>query len=189
MPILKIFRQTFFSRASCYKQSLKCLILLISLTTLMACGFQPRSGRALPPQLKLLYLKQNPGHPRLNQSIQQLFQALGIRLVDQPQKAPYIFEITQASFEHDQPSITTSNQAITYTYTLKFHYQITDSAGHILWGPQRITASRQVIMNANQIYTNNLSPFIKGQLEHEVTTLLFNQLISQQMKTALNHKR
>lgn len=166
------------------------LLLLSLLTCLLAsCGFTPRSRQELPAQISSLYVKSPHPEGQATQAILQLFRSLAIPLKNTPSEAAYTLAISQIKFSHDQPSITTSNQALTYSYRLQLSYQLLNKKNQTVVPLKTLNASRQVIMNANQIYTNNVGPFIHQQLIHEMTTLLFDQLISQNTQKALGGRK
>ncbi|MDF1796805.1 MAG: hypothetical protein P1U63_09740 [Coxiellaceae bacterium] len=156
------------------------LIVIASLSIIIAgCGIHFRSPDELPAGLRSMYLQTSDPYSNLSNLLNRMFAALDIKMAKSPDKADYIFEVIGTTFDHDNPAITTSNQAITLTYRLLLIFQI-KQGGKVVFGPRSLTATREVILNANQLFMNNVSPLVKQQLDRRMTDLVFDQLISEQ---------
>lgn len=162
---------------------------LVAATAMMlvGCGYQFRNPGELPAQFKQVTITSSQPYSQLVTSLKQLFKAMGISSHD-AKHTQYTFDIIDTHYEHDNPNITTSNQAITLTFRLITRFQIKNRSGKVLFGPKTLVATRDVILNANQLFTNNISPVVKQQLSRRMTNLIFDQLISQQAHLALGHQ-
>lgn len=159
---------------------LACLIICVS-----ACGYHFRSAKDMPAGFHQVFIETSNPYTNLVSLLKQQFKALQVGTVDKPVNAKFTFQIQDEHFEHDTQNITTSNQAITLTYRLILHFQIKSKTGKTVFGPRRLVATRDVILNANQIITNNISPLVKQQLDRRMTDLVFDQLMSEQAHHAL----
>ncbi|MDF1761631.1 MAG: hypothetical protein P1U40_13950 [Coxiellaceae bacterium] len=161
------------------KQWLRVTVIAGLAVLLISCGIQLRSPDELPAGLRSMYMQTPDPYSNLSNLLNRMFAALDIKMTKSPTKAGYIFEVIGSTFDHDNPAITTSNQAITLTYRLVLVFQI-KQGGKVVFGPRSLTATREVILNANQLFMNNVNPLVKQQLDRRMTDLVFDQLISEQ---------
>lgn len=163
------------------------LVITASLL-LLGCGYKFRNPSELPASFHHVYIQTDYPYNSLVTQLKQLFKAMRIDNANSAKHAHYTFEILDNHYEHDNPNITTSNQAITLTFRLIVRFQIKGRHNKVLFGPRTLIATRDVILNANQLFTNNISPVVKQQLDRRMTDLIFDQLISQQAHIALGHQ-
>ena len=171
------------------KRWIKILVVISLAISLFGCGFHLRSPQELPANLTNLYLQIDNPYSNLAALLKRMFESLDIKVSKSPKHAKYVFQVITHRFEHDNPAITTSNQAVTLTYRLIVNFQIKTAGGKVVFGPRMLVASREVILNANQLFTNNVNPLVKQQLNRLMTNLIFNQLISDQAIKAMGGRR
>jgi LPS-assembly lipoprotein len=164
--------------------SLSFLCLLLS-----ACGFHLRSQRSLPAQLHNVYFSSKNSSIALNSDITSLLKSLNVTLAPNASKAPITLLVSNYRYAHRQPSITTSNQAITFTYSLSINYQLLKSDQTPITASRTLSVSYDQMMNANQIYLNNNAPTVERRLQKEIVNILYDQLISQRLKDTLSMKK
>lgn len=166
-------------------QQIKWILISLIAFLVSGCGFHMRTLQQLPAPLHRIYLTSNNSNLVLNSEVQSQLAGLGVVFVNQASKAPVTLELSNYQFTHDQPSITTSNQAITYTYTLSINYELRSASNKILLPSRKISIASQQIMNANQIYTNSAGPLIQQRLQKQIADLLYDQLTDKQTAVAL----
>lgn len=171
---------------------------LFLLLPLSACHWQLRNPNEIPPQLKVLYLDASTVESHLYLQLQNLLESMRIRQVNNPLLAPYTLQVSNYSFQHNNPSVSATNIAITYVFTLQVTVAITDAHGKIVVPPRLISASRDITVNTNQIFTINSTTLFQQELQREAINLIYYWLTSdstrhfliasQQAKTAVkNH--
>ncbi|MDF1655283.1 MAG: hypothetical protein P1U34_09245 [Coxiellaceae bacterium] len=170
------------------KQWLRLTVIASLSLLLIGCGIHFRSPDELPAGLRSMYLQTSDPYSNLSNLLTRMFAALDIKMLKNSAKADYVFEVIGTTFDHDNPAITTSNQAITLTYRLLLIFQIKRD-GKVVFGPRQLTATREVILNANQLFMNNVSPLVKQQLDRRMTDLVFDQLISGEALKAMGGPR
>ena len=146
-----------------------------------SCGFHTRSAYNLPPSLKTIAVRM-PGEDKGFQAdIRQLLTSLNIRIKS---NAPFVLNISDISFSHSQPNLISTEIAVTYNYTMTMTFSILKGEKKII--PNKtLSASRNIIMNVNQVYTSAVTELARRELSREIINLLYYQLISQEMKNAL----
>jgi outer membrane lipopolysaccharide assembly protein LptE/RlpB len=165
------------------KKLLAISFLLINITLCASCGFHPRSANDIPKELRVITVKMPDTDIGFQSDIIRLLKSLHIRL--EP-NSPIVLNISSFQFTHNQPGFTTTTQAVTYTYRIVLTFSILKN-NTILVPPTTLSAIRQVIMNVNQVYTSSTAALAKSELEREVVNLLYNKLISQDTKIALEN--
>lgn len=163
----------------------KLLSILVVAACISACGYHFRSAKDMPPGFHQVFIETSTPYTNLVSLLKQQFKSLQVGVVNVPADAKYTLQILDGHFEHDTQNITTSNQAITLSYRLILQFQITAKNGKVVFGPRRLVATRDVILNANQIITNNISPMVKQQLDRRMADLVFDQLMSEQAHSAI----
>ena len=155
--------------------------ILISILMLAGCGFHTRSAKDFPPQLQTLDLKTANPYSGFSTKLTQLLKSMDVSLTS---LSPYTLNILSENFITPHPTVTSTTEAISYVYTFNIQYNIAKH-NKILIGPTNLSASQTVTMNVNQIYNSNSQTLVKNELEQRMITLLYNQLISDNTKTAL----
>jgi LPS-assembly lipoprotein len=154
-----------------------------------ACYWHLRNPDEVPPQLKVLYLDANTVESHFHVQLLDLLQSMKIHLVKSPQESKFTLHAYDYSLEHDNPPVSSTNVAITYTYTLRVTVSITDAHGKIIVPAHLIIATRQVTVNTNQIFTINATSVFQQELQREATNLIYYWLTSDQIRhqTATAH--
>jgi len=161
----------------------KILSIVIFSLLLVGCGFHLRSAQDFPSQIRLLNLQTPNPYSTFTTNLTALLKSMDVKLT---KTAPYTLKISNVTFNNPQPSVATTTEAVTYTYSLMITYSI-EKHGKAIFGPISLSASQGVIMNVNQIYSSNSTSLVHRELERNVITLLYNSLISDNAKKALNN--
>lgn len=169
-----------------YCQNIFITILLTAL--LSGCALRPRSANAIPVQLHRIYLSTENPYNTFTTQLKAMLQSLNVTLVQSPQNAPYTMDITQYEFSQSNATITTTNLATTFTYTLSMQITILNSAGTTLIGPKSLSASRSVVQNASQVYTPGTATLAKQELRRDIISQLYYVLVSGNTRRALTKR-
>ncbi|HLD16527.1 MAG TPA: hypothetical protein VJB02_02300 [Coxiellaceae bacterium] len=159
---------------------LACVFLLLS-----SCGFHLRNASDIPPSLRILYLETGPSYIGFSASLRRTLTAMDVYVVDAATKAPVTLKITNIAFSHNNPSITSTSDVVSYTYTFHFDYQLLDAHGCPLSKVNSIETHQSILLNAQQIYSASSDALVKPQLQQDAITLLLNRLTTQKTQQQL----
>ena len=165
--------------------------LLVTLTCLSSClsgcGFHLRQESQLPTQLQTLYFHSVQPYNTLSTDLRESLLALGVHMVNTPKQANFGLRITGYDYSHNDVALTSSTQATTYTFTLITTVAITNRAGKIIYGPQNITTTRSITLNADQVLHNSVDLPANGDMQREAAQLIYQWLIAENTRKALAH--
>lgn len=162
------------------------LLILLSLCC-SACYWHLRNPGETPPQLRVLYLNAETVDSHFKVQLQNLLESMAITQVKTRQAAPYTLHAFAYSLQHDNPPVSSTNVAITYTYTLSVTVSIEDATGLIIVPAHTIVTTRQITVNVNQIFTINSTSVFQQELQREAINLIYYWLTSDQTRTLLSH--
>ncbi len=169
------------------KRQIKWGLLCCFISALAACGYQTRKPADMPRHFQQVYFKSEHPYSLLSTSLKRQFVAMKVNLVKNKKNADFTFDMISSQFQYDNPGITTSNQAITLKYRLLLNFKITNKKGNAVFGPRTLIAAQDIILNGNQLFTSNISPLIKRQLDQRMSDLVFDQLTSDQAHKVLRN--
>lgn len=169
------------------KRQIQWGLLCCLISALAACGYQFRKPADMPKHFHQVFFKTDHPYSLLSTSLKRQFVAMKTGIVKNKKNANFTFDMISSQFQYDNPGITTSNQAITLTYRLILNFKITNKKGAIIFGPKTLVAAQDVILNGNQLFTSNISPLIKRQLDQRMADLVFDQLTSDQAHKVLRN--
>ena len=161
---------------------MKYLAIILSCLALSACGFQPRSAKELPPQLHELCVVTPKPNSNFSHKLRQMLGSLQLKIDSSCTSAPYKLEIYKTSLTRDNPSITTADQAQTFNYTYSLDFDLNNNQGQTMISRRTLSASRSVILNAQQIFTPYNTSAIEKQLEQIILSQVFDQLTTIETK-------
>ena len=158
-------------------------IMLCALLT--GCGFHAQTPNDIPLQLRRIYLySPNPYIP-LTVQLRRILTSLNVRFTTTAKGAPVTLRIIDNKMTANIPTILYSGNANSYTYTLVTDIEIAKRNGKIIYGPKRLSISRSLLQNVNQLYTPNASALMKRELTHTMVTLIYNHITSLKTRHAL----
>lgn len=162
-------------------------IIGITFSTLIAgCGFHSQTLNDIPPQLRTVYLDSPNPYSQLSVQLRRVLTSLNVHLTKTAQAAPITLRIVDNTMTANVPTILYSGNAISYTYTLVTHIEITKWNGKLIYGPKRLSVSRSLLQNANQVYTPDASILVKRELTRTMVTLIYNQITALNTRKLLN---
>ncbi len=164
------------------------LLMGVIFFALIACTNQSwhlRNAAAVPPQLKLIYLDPGNANSRFTTELIHQLKSMQISLAAHPQNAPLILRVYQYSFQHNNPAISTTNVAITYTYTLSLMIEIIDNANQVIVPPHMVSTSRDITVTTNQIFTINSSTLFQQELQMDGINMIYYWLTNDSTRRLL----
>lgn len=161
--------------------------LLLALCFISGCGFTLRSQQSFPPQLHTLYFQADKPYGQFEVALRKALKAANITLLDDANKAPLIFHVSETSFNHSSDTSSgPSSQARIYHLTMTTYFSIIDNHGNVLLAPQNVTSTRDLTLNSNEIFdTSTQIDVSKQNMRQELITKIFNILSSQKVFAAL----
>jgi outer membrane lipopolysaccharide assembly protein LptE/RlpB len=162
----------------------KVLMLIFFSILTSACYWHLRNPGDVPPQLKVMSLDLDNVDPRFKLQLVNLMRSMEI-ISPPPSQAPLILHAYAYSLQHNNPGVSSTNVAITYSYVLMITLSVTDNTGKIIVPPHVITASRDITINVNQIFTINSTSVFQEELQREAINLIYYWLTSDQTRNYL----
>lgn len=167
-------------------KSIKLIVIAMLLTLVCtSCHWQLRSPNEVPPQLKVLYLDAGSVESHFLVKLKNLLESMHIQKVAHPTLAPFALRVSNYSLVRNNPSVSTTNVAITYIFTLQVTVAILGTDGHIIVPPRQIVATRNITVNVNQIFTINSTNLFQQELQREVINLMYYWLTSESTQRLL----
>lgn len=162
-------------------------ILCFSCITLIGCGFKLRGQNSLPSALHIIYLKSDSPYSSFTSQLKQVLLSSKIRIVTTASEAPVTLHIMNTQYTHTAPD-SGSNEARIFTFNYKVTFAIVSKAGNNLLGPETISVTRNLILNAGQVLSNNnQAAQLQQQMEQDAIWQLFNRLSAKQTFDVLTH--
>lgn len=158
------------------------LTLLLFLTS---CALHLRSTKDWPSALNPFYLQTPSEQLVFREALVQTLTGMQVKVVAFPDQSHYQLLITDMTLSHNMPVITTAYQPTTYTYVMSLVFSIRDAANHFVVAPQRLEAAESVIINANQLLTDNVSALVSQRLQQVLLDRLILKLGTRPMLEAL----
>jgi LPS-assembly lipoprotein len=164
-----------FTRQSQYLLLILFIYMGLNLT---ACGFHLRGQTALPPLLRVLYLKNEAPFSSFITQLKQVLISSHLRIVDSPDQAPISLHIISTIFSHNEP-IAGSNEARVYAFNYIVVFALEDNKGQNLAPPETVNIARTLILNPGQVLSNNNQSIqLQQQMEQDAIGQIFNRLNS-----------
>lgn len=167
------------------KLFLICVLFLTLCCT--GCYWRLRNPSEVPPQLKVCYLDAKNLDNHFNLQLLNLLESMKISLVKAPQMAALTLRVYDYHLKHNTPPASSTNIAITYTYTLTVAASITDSHGRVVVPPHIFTTSRDVTVNTSQLFAINSTTIFEQELQRETITLIYYWMTSDKTHKLLSH--
>lgn len=157
----------------------KLLIFLFTSTFVSGCFWHVRNPEDVPPQLRVMSLVSDNVDSRFNMQLVNLLRSMKIA---SPPDAPLVLHAYAYSLQHNNPGVSSTNVAITYTYSIAITLRVTDPQGKTIVPPHTILASRDITINVNQIFTINSTSVFQEELQREAINLIYYWLTSDQTR-------
>ncbi len=162
------------------KIQIKKPLFLLSLSILATgCYWHVRNPEDVPPRLRVMSLASDNVDSRFNMQLVNLMRSMKIV---SPPDAPLVLHAYAYSLQHNNPGVSSTNVAITYTYSIAITLRITDPQGKVIVPAHTILASRDITINVNQIFTVNSTSVFQEELQREAINLIYYWLTSDQTR-------
>lgn len=159
-----------------------CLVTLIVVLGLTACGFHLRNQGQLSQSIHTLYLETSSPYGSLESNLSQTLRSSGVTLVDKAKAAPITLQLSKPIESDINATIGPSSQSRAYTLTYQVSYTLKNAQGKVLLGPETVTTTRNFILEANQLpQSNNQMSVLRYEMERDIVNQLYNRLRSKQV--------
>ena len=155
------------------KKQYLCFLLLLICSLLAGCGFHFRTTAHFPANLKQLHLETPNRYSALSIELRDMLQAQGVKLVENPNEAPFTLQLTNVQYTHSSPPLTTTSTAVSYTYTLTVSVQLFDSHYHSIGGDAQFSNSQDLIVTNSQLFAPTATPMINAELRRNVINSIY----------------
>lgn len=132
-------------------QLLGCAVLGLSLL-LSGCGFQLRGMSTDMVNLQELRIESRDTFSELHQGVQQALEDNGVRITS---SAPYRLQLLSEDRQRVAVSYTSRSAPAEYELTNNLRFQISDTQGRALVGPETLTARRVFVTDRDNITGSN----------------------------------
>ncbi len=151
---------------------------LSMLLVLSGCGFHLRGIQKFSSDLKAIYIQTPAPNSPMVQALHQMLVDNGLVLVNAPEKASVILEISEVSQTQQSVSLMGGGQATMNRLTDSASYTLRDAKTHeILKGPETLSFSQNYSTNASLILSNNYqSNDISRGLDRQIAEGIFDAL-------------
>ncbi|HVE43686.1 MAG TPA: LPS assembly lipoprotein LptE [Gammaproteobacteria bacterium] len=159
---------------------------LCVITLLTGCSFHLQGEKALPKPLHRLYLQVKDPYSYFARHLKEALQISNIVLTVSPEQAETILSITKDTSSQELLSVSGTQQTRQYSLVVTIEFEITNTAGVVLVGPETLTERRTITVQSNQILgSSNEANLFYQQMHRSLTYALINRLASQQVASAL----
>lgn len=147
---------------------------LLSLLCLAGCSTKLIGSPADRPEVlaQIQVASDNPGN-RTTVAVERNLQQHAIRLSP---KAPLVLTLSQMNYSHPLPDQINAGVAFVTTATLSVTYQLTSSCGELIIPDQTISATRNLLHNANQVNTTSMDDLFQRSLSQQLASNIYYQL-------------
>lgn len=161
------------------------LIIILSLSV-SACGFHLRGVGSIPSSLHTLYVTSDNPYSPFMKKLRTNLRNGGIKVVNNPEQAPYTLYVSNAQTSSKQTSTASSEQLRQYKIKFRARFILKNRQGNQLVPAFTLDESTQQTMAPGELLQN--TPQLqntKRTLYNEVTNQLFDHLSSTNVKHAI----
>ncbi len=149
------------------------LFLLLTITTLTACGFHPRGGDTLPVELKNVYLE--GGSPALRDQMQQQLRTAHAQLVPL-QNASMVIKLFGEQFQRRGVSLSERGKTNEYELIYRIEYELATPKDAVLLPRQPLEVRRDYYNDQQAILArDNEETVLRAEMAQQVVRTLLNQ--------------
>ncbi len=154
-----------------------CLVFLVA-----SCGFHLQSEIKLAPPLQRMYLQTGDPYGTLARNLQQDLKLSGVQMVSSPAEASTILVILRDDTSQVLLSVSGTQQTRQYTLIVTVVFEITDHKGKSLIGPQTLTESRTITIQANRVLgSSNEANLFYQQMRRTLAYAIINRIASREV--------
>lgn len=169
------------------KRSLSIILLLLTTSSIMSCGFHLRSQPPVPPEITTIALLSENPNGQLAQQLWQIFKSAHVHVVTDSNKAPISLVLLdeQMTTHLLSESASSATRQYTLTYTVNFELQANNK---VIFGPQKLQAFRNYMVNERQVLSAPTEQQILSQnLQHDLISQLVSQLGSPETRQLIRN--
>lgn len=163
-------------------------LILLGLTCLMtSCGFHLQGVINLAPPLQRLYLETADPYGQLSRDLQQYLRMSNVELVSSPQEATTILHIMHDDTSRSLISVSSTQQTRQYSLRVTATFEITDTRGRVLMGPESMSESRAMTVQSDQVLgSSNEANLFYQQMRRILAYSIMNRIASRQITEIIN---
>lgn len=156
----------------------KHIIITILSITLLGCGFELRSTKSFPPQLKKIYMQTQNPFGKFELDFKRKLKSNKISLLAKPEKNFPIIHLSSNFYHNDQnPSSTTQARVYNLIYTATI--SITNSYNKKILSPQTAIITKSISLQPNEVFENTAQVATSQQeMAQELSNKMLNILSS-----------
>ena len=154
---------------------------------LSACGFQFGQQMTAPARLNPVAYHSNKPYSYVNLHLRDDLEASGVVFAQPGNKSAYTMDVSNINMTQQ---VTGSSTAITqvnqYSIYLSLDFALQSKRGKTIVPKRRITSSRIITVNANQILgTDNATRVVRDEMIRDISGQIIRQLASSNVKHRL----
>lgn len=154
---------------------------------LVACGFHLRGEEELPTALKVIYLQSKTPYGSFEQTLRDSLRSYGVALVDSPNQANTILNITQVQLTPVAGSVSADLDLRQYTLNYVVTYSVLSPKGEIIVPVNSVTASTTFTskMSEMMLSSRNSTQQYMPSLQRDAVFRIISQLLSKDSQQEL----
>jgi LPS-assembly lipoprotein len=154
---------------------------------LFGCGFHLQGETSLAPPLHRMFLQTPDPYGSLARTLHQYLKMSHVEVTNSPSEAETVLEILSDTQTQNFVTVGGTQQTRQYNLVTTVIFQVTDSRGRILLGPQTLTETRGMTVQMNQILgTSNEATMLYQQMHLTLAYNLMNRLSSREVTQIIN---
>jgi LPS-assembly lipoprotein len=158
------------------------LALFSFIFLLTACGFHLQSKAKLAEPLHRMYIQATDPYSHFVRYLEQYLKMSDINLVTTIAEANTLFVIMKDEASQELLSVSSTQQTRQYNLKVTVIFQITDTRGRVLIGPQVLSENRVITVQASQILgSSNETNMIYQQMRRMIAYAIINRLTSNEV--------
>ncbi|MCE0723499.1 LPS assembly lipoprotein LptE [Legionella resiliens] len=156
---------------------LRCLIPLLLLLLLSACGFHLRGMDNVPGWLNNVAIISENDDKQFVSILQSRLEGSNVEVNPDPSRARYWLIVNEVNLQQQIISVGASTNPRQYTLTLTVVFVLKTRAGQVINAPGRISISRELILNNNRILgSKDEESILIGEMKQDAVTQIIYRL-------------
>ena len=140
----------------------------------------------IPANFKSIAVASDNPYGLLAQQLTQIFTSMFIHVVPDPKDAPVTLRLFSEHSENHLLSQSASSATTQYTLSYDVMYQLQAPNGSIIYGPKKLHAFRNYMVNERQVLSSSTEQeILSADLQHDMVYQIVTQLSSPDVTKAL----
>ncbi|HHT0593139.1 TPA: LPS assembly lipoprotein LptE [Legionella anisa] len=157
--------------------TLRCLVPLLLLLLLSACGFHLRGMDNVPNWLNNVAIISENDDKQFISILQSRLEGSDVEVNPEPSRAKYWLIVNEVNLQQQIISVGASTNPRQYTLTLTVVFVLKTRAGQVINAPGRISISRELILNNNRILgSKDEESILIGEMKQDAVTQVIYRL-------------